>query len=237
MNRGKLYGVGVGPGDPGLLTLRAVSVIRACPVIASPRTRGGMAALDIVRGAVDLEGKTILPLDFAMSHDREEREQAHRRAAEAVREELDAGRDVALLNLGDISLYASFHYVWDILKPGGYAVRMIPGVPSFCAAAAELGVSLTGMGTPVRIIPNGAGEGADIGADGERETKIWMKSGRHLKKLLADLKRRGRLGHAMLAQNCGMANQRIHSGLENIDIPEEYFTIVIDRGAGCGEQA
>ena len=237
MNRGALYGVGVGPGDPELLTLKAVSVIGACPVIASPRTRGGTAALDIVRGAVDLGEKAILLLDFAMTHDREEREQSHKRAAEAVRAELDSGRDVAFLNLGDVSLYASFHYVWNILKPEGYAMRMIPGVTSFSAAAAALGVSLTDMDTPVRIIPNGTGDGADGRADGERETKIWMKSGRHLKKLLADLKRRGRLGHAMLAQNCGMANQRIQAGIEDIDMPDEYFTIVIDRGSRNGDRA
>ena len=66
MKQGTFYGVSVGPGDPELLTLKAVRCIRACPVLAVPQTSsGGMLALDIARGAVNLEGKTILPLRFA----------------------------------------------------------------------------------------------------------------------------------------------------------------------------
>ena len=68
MRQGVLYGVGVGPGDPELLTLKALRTLERCPVIAAPRTRGGeMLALDIVRRATPLEHKTILPLDFTMS--------------------------------------------------------------------------------------------------------------------------------------------------------------------------
>lgn len=231
MQSGTLYGIGVGPGDPELLTLKAVSIIKACPVVASPRTRGGTAALDIARGAVDLSGKTILPLDFAMTHDRAQRERSHRAAAEAVGKELDAGRDVAFLNLGDVSLYASFQYVWDILKPRGHAMRMIPGVTSFSAAAAELGISLANNETPVRIVPNGTGAGAadDDNRDGGGATTIWMKSGRHLTKLLADLKAQGRLSRAMLVQNCGMADQRVYSPIGDADAPNDYFSVVIEK--------
>lgn len=68
---GVLYGVSVGPGDPELMTLKAVRCLEKCPVIAAPQTAGGrMLALDIARGAVGLDGKTILPLRFAMSRDR-----------------------------------------------------------------------------------------------------------------------------------------------------------------------
>ena len=71
MTRGVCWGVGVGPGDPELITLKAARVLERCPVIAAPRTKSGeMLALDIVRGAVDLSGKTILPLAFTMSQDR-----------------------------------------------------------------------------------------------------------------------------------------------------------------------
>lgn len=229
MTNGKLYGVGVGPGDPQLLTLRAVSVIEACPVVAAPRTRTGMAALDIARGAVRLDGKTILPLDFAMSPDKAEREASHRVATELVREQLAGGLDVAFLNLGDVSIYASFHYIWDRLKPEGFAMEMVPGVTSFCAAAAELGVSLTDIDSAVRIIPNGMGDG-----DSERgETEIWMKSGRHLTALLEDLRASGRLDQAMLVQNCGMDNQRIYQRIESTDVATDYFSIVILKNQGA----
>ena len=104
---GTFYGVSVGPGDPELMTLQAVRRLENCPVIAAPQTpKGGMLALDIAKGAVDLSGKTILPLRFAMSLDPAVQKAAHIEAARAVKEYLDAGQDVAMLNLGDLSVRA-----------------------------------------------------------------------------------------------------------------------------------
>ena len=142
---GTFYGVSVGPGDPELMTLQAVRRLENCPVIAAPQTpKGGMLALDIAKGAVDLSGKTILPLRFAMSLDPAVQKAAHIEAARAVKEYLDAGQDVAMLNLGDVSVYATFGYLQEILEAEGCKTVMLPGVTSFCAAAARLGQSLTG---------------------------------------------------------------------------------------------
>ena len=114
---GVLYGVSAGPGDPELMTLKAVRCLGKCPVIAAPQTAGGrMLALDIARGAVGLDGKTILPLRFAMSRDPEMLRASHEEAALAVKEHLDAGQDVAMLNLGDVSVYATFGYLQEILE-------------------------------------------------------------------------------------------------------------------------
>ena len=85
VKQGIFYGVGVGPGDPELLTAKALGVLEACPVLACPQTKSGeMLALDIVRGAMDVSGKEILPLRFAMSRDKAVQQAAHREAAEAV---------------------------------------------------------------------------------------------------------------------------------------------------------
>ena len=139
MKKGVFYGVGIGPGDPELMTLKAVRVLERCPVVAAPRTKsGGMLALDIASRAVDLKGKTVVPLDFSMERDRAVQRAAHLAAAEAVREHLDGGRDVAMLNLGDVSIYATYSYLMEILRAQGYETVMVPGVPSFCAVAAML---------------------------------------------------------------------------------------------------
>ena len=114
---GTFYGVSVGPGDPELLTLKAVYCIRRCPVLAVPQTAGGgMLALAIARSAVEIEGKTILPLRFAMSRDPAVLQASHAAAADAVKAYLDAGQDVAMLNLGDVSIYSTYSYLEELLQ-------------------------------------------------------------------------------------------------------------------------
>ena len=103
--QGVFYAVSVGPGDPELMTRQACRVLEACGIIAAPRMKSGrMLALDIAGGAVDMRGKTILPLDFTMAHDAAVREESYRTAAGAIEAELAAGRDGAMVSLGDVSV-------------------------------------------------------------------------------------------------------------------------------------
>ena len=181
--RGTFYAVGVGPGDPELMTRKAVRVLEECPVLAVPRTPAGDSlALEIAQAGADLTDKEIHFIDFAMSRDEEKRRQAHRRAAEAVRALLDRGTDVAMPVLGDVSLFASSAYVAQLLEEEGCRCVRVPGVPSFCAAAARLGRSLTEMDLPVHIVPAGGfplEEALDLPG-----TKVLMKSGRALPQVL-----------------------------------------------------
>ncbi len=157
MSKGVLYGVGTGPGDPELLTIKAVRTIESCPVIAAPQTADGvMVALDIVRGAVDLTGKTVIPVRFSMSRDAERRATEHASLVRELVAHLDAVRDVALLNLGDPSIYATFQRIAPDVRARGFEARAIPGVPSFCAVAAALERDLTPeMSSPLHIVPGG----------------------------------------------------------------------------------
>ena len=223
---GTFYGVGVGPGDPELLTRKAVGVLERCPVLATPRTRtGSSVALEIVRGAVELEGKTLLPLDFPMSREEGELRAAHRAAAETVRPHLEAGRDVAMAVLGDVSLYSTFCYVMEILRGEGFPCAMVPGVPSFCAAAALLGRSLTRPDAPLHILPGGW-EGAE-GALDLPGTKVLMKSGRQYPRFLEELDRRGMLEGAAMVENCGLPGQRAFPTLGDRPESTGYFTTIL----------
>ena len=222
---GVLYGVSVGPGDPGLMTLAAAEVIRRCPVIAAPRTAGGRTlALDIAAGAVDLTGKTVLTPDFAMAPEPSDRRQAHRLAARALAAELAAGRDTAFLTLGDVSLYASFDYVEALVRELGFETRRVAGVPSFCAAAARLGISLAAGEEPVHILPAGpAGAAEAMGLSG---TKVILKAGRGLAGTAAAL-RAAKPGFAALVENCGLPGERIRLGAEAIPEESGYFAALI----------
>ena len=209
MKKGVFYGVGVGPGDPELMTLKAVRVLERCPVIAAARTKSGeMLALDIASAAVNLAEKTIVPLYFSMERDKAVQYAAHLAAAEAVRVHLDQGRDVAMLNLGDVSIYATYTYLMEILGNQGYETVMVPGVPSFCAVAARLGVSLTEMNSPLHIAPGSMA--LDEVLD-QRGTKVLMKSGRQMPAVLDALKERNALGESMLVQNCGLPEETVYA--------------------------
>ena len=151
--QGVFYAVSVGPGDPELLTRQACRVLEACDIIAAPRMKSGrMLALDIAAGAVDMQGKTILPLDFTMARNEAVREDSYRAAAAAIKAELSVGRDVAMVNLGDVSVYATAYYILERIRDDGFETVMCPGVTSFCAVAARLGRSLTRMDEPLHIL-------------------------------------------------------------------------------------
>lgn len=221
---GTFFGVGVGPGDPELMTIKAIRTMERCPVLAAPQTASGeMTALSIAKGAVDLEGKILLPLHFTMSRDKEKQHAAHVGGAKAVQAYLDQGLDVAMAVLGDVSLFSTYCYLMEILAPMGYPCEMIPGVPSFCAVAARLGRSLTTMNEPLHIIPGGKlGDGLDLSG-----TKVLMKSGKQFATVLAELDRRDLLDRAGMVENCGLPDERIHQNLTGKPETEGYFTTVI----------
>lgn len=226
-HRGILYGVSVGPGDPELMTLQAVRKLQSCPVIAAPQTKSGqMLALEIAQGAVDLTGKTIVPLHFPMSRNGDTLREAHTRAAEMLRHHLDAGQDVAMLNLGDVSVYATFGYLQEILQAEGYETRMLAGVPSFCASAARLNQPLTaGMGEPLTIAPGGS---ADEVLD-NAGSKVLMKTGRQLPQTLAVLAAHGKLEHSAMVCNCGLPNEEVWPDLSQYEAarPAGYFATIL----------
>lgn len=227
MKKGVFYGVGIGPGDPELLTVKAIRLLERCPVIAAPQTKSGeMLALDIASHAVDLQGKAVVPLHFVMERDPERLRKSHLAAAEAVEAHLAQGQDVAMLNLGDVSIYATYSYLMEILRERGYKTAMIPGVPSFCAVAACLNVSLTEMNSTLHIAPGSAALKETLDLPG---TKILMKSGRQMPAVLAALAERDALERSMLVQNCGLPGERVYPDLSQ-EAPTEgmgYFATVI----------
>jgi precorrin-2/cobalt-factor-2 C20-methyltransferase len=238
--KGTFYGIGVGPGDPELITVKALKIIKSCPVIAAPRTgNGDMVALDIVWRTGVLAGtaeiaeesdKKILAMDFTMDKDPAKRKENYRKNAEAAARYLDNDQDVAMVTLGDVSLYSTVHYIADELISRGYEIIMVPGVPSFSAAAASLAIPLAEMDAPVHIIPsvrNNSDDYLDLPG-----TKVLMKAGRHLHRTLDELDRRGLLDVTSLAVNCGMDDEILIKKLgDDEPLPDKtgYFTTVIVR--------
>lgn len=227
--RGRLYGVSVGPGDPDLLTVKAIRVIEAADVVAVPdvgRGRGRRSALDIVAG--HLSDQEVLDCPFPMTRDREALDAAHEEVADQLARQLDAGKTVALVTLGDAGVYSSFYYVADRLRERGYEVEVIPGVPSFCAAAARLARPLCAGSEILTVVPvAGCDDRALSRALDLPGGKVFMKVGRDLPRLHRALEARGLADGAALAVDLGLPTERVEEGPLSADAEPGYFSLVL----------
>lgn len=220
---GTLFGVGVGPGDPGLVTVRAVAVIRAAPVVAFPvhRKGGASRALDTVRQHLNEETKK-LPLLLPMTRDRNRLEQAHSEAARLLAE-AGRGGDIACLSLGDPLFYSTFGYL-ACRYPG--PVEIICGVPAMSAAAAAIGLPLASGDTPTAVVTGADVEGL-AAALGMNASLVILKP-RALPPAAFDLLDRfGAWGRASAAIELGGASQKIIRELDRAAAETlPYFAVV-----------
>lgn len=222
MEKGILWGVGVGPGDPELMTVKALRIARAADMIAVPhRDPDKCTALTIARRAApELAEKPLLPVDMPMTKDRERLEQAYTAGAAALMRELDAGKTVCFLTLGDPTVYSTYLYLHKKVAAAGYRTEIVPGVPSFCAAAAALGTSLCENEQQLHIIPGTYTPTQALDLPG---VKVLMKN--DLPATLPALRQRGM--SAMMAENVGMQTQRLYRSLEEPPEDGGYFSLLI----------
>ena len=230
MNRGKLYGVGLGPGDPELMTRKAERIIRQSPVLAVPdKGRGEKTALAIAGELA--EGKKLLTCAAPMVRDEEALDSAYEANADAVCAALDQGKDVAFLTLGDPTVYATYIYLHKKVVARGYEAEIVPGVPSFCAVAARLGAALCEKSQRLLIVPASHGDMDDcLDLDANL---VFMKAGRELGALKEKLAERGLLDRASMVANCGMEGEAVFPRFADADPETGYFSVVlVKKGEG-----
>ena len=228
--KGKLYGVGVGPGDPELLTLKALLLIRENPVIAVPgEDIQASVAYQIVKGAYEaLDEKTLLPVAMPMTKDPAVLEANHEKAAGDVEAYLGQGKNVVFLTLGDPTVYSTYLYVHKRILARGYEAEIVSGITSFCAVAARLNMGLVERDEPLHVIP------ATYQADGMDQvlklpgTKVLMKTGRKMAQVRESIQKSGQ--QAVMIENCGMPGERIFEGAENIPEKSGYYSLIIVKG-------
>lgn len=225
MSKGTLYGVGVGPGDPELMTAKAIRLLRECDVVAAPLSTGGrQTALDIAAPYIKKD-KPVRLFDMPMTHDKAARNASHDAAADAVCALLDEGKTVVFLTLGDPTVYSTYWYVHKRVAARGYAAELVPGVPSFCAAAAAMGRALCEDGEMLHIIPATHGRAeAGLALSG---SKVLMKTGKSVLAVRELLRQRGELANAALIERVGMEGQRLVEDLDEITEPSGYFSIIL----------
>ena len=226
MSKGIIYGIGVGPGDPELMTLKAVKLMREADVIAVPgKDPKASVAYKIAAGAVpEIAEKELLAVPMPMTKDKEVLAEAHLQGAKQLEELLNQGKNVAFLTLGDPTVYSTFSYLQHHLAKDGYEVKLVPGIPSFCAAAACLGIPLTEWDEELHVLPAVHTEGDLMGHNG---TVVLMKSASRMKDVKEMLRNSGRDVQAVL--NCSMENERICRDPDEIPDDAGYFALVIAK--------
>lgn len=226
---GILYGVGVGPGDPKLMTYLAVETIQNCPVIAVPAEgKGNAVAYQIASGIVEgIDEKECLNLSTPMTKDRKVLDAAYELAAEQIIAKLQEGKDVACLTLGDPTIYSTYIYIHRIVKARGFETQIVNGIPSFCAVSAKLGDSLVDRAEQLHVVPSTYDIEDALELPG---TKVLMKAASKMgvvKKTLADKGLKG-----SMIENCGMPGEHIYRGVEEIPDQASYYSVIVVKENG-----
>lgn len=231
---GKLYGVGIGPGDPELVTLKAKRVLDEVSCIAVPKTASDResVALSIVENLIT-GNKEILELVFPMSYDENVLESGWETAIGALKSKLDRGCDVALITLGDPTVYSTYIYVHKLLVSQGYDAEIIPGITSFCASAARAGVSLGENRESIAVVPS-AYECENLeGILEEFDNVVLMKVSRNLPGLINKLKEKGVCDRAVLVSKCGFEDEKVEYDLDKAaEGKTSYFSTMIVKKRG-----
>ncbi|GBD14314.1 Cobalt-precorrin-2 C(20)-methyltransferase [bacterium HR25] len=230
--RGRFYGIGVGPGDPELLTVKAVRILERTPVVCYPQSIGGEGslALEIARGAVSLDGKTLIPFPFPMRQPHTT--ETWQEALKLVLSHLAEGRDCAFVTEGDPFLFSTFVYVYEELRARypDIEVEVVPGVTSVTAAAARAGIPLAAGRERIVLLPALYHPDAIGPALDAADTVVLLKVNRMLERTREELAARGLLEQAVLVGRATLPQEQVLQGEAALDGRlRDYFSLLIVR--------
>lgn len=231
---GRLFGVGVGPGDPDLLTLKAARIIGAAPVVAFFAKKGrtgnarriveGMIGPDAQELRLDYPFTTEIPVSDPRYH--AQMAAFYDAAAAAIADRLGAGTDVAVLCEGDPLFYGSYMYVHDRLADR-FDTTVVPGITAMSGCWGRAGTPMT-RGDDMLAVLSGTMDEERLAARlASAEAAVIMKAGRNLKKIRAVLEQCGRLDRAVYVERGTMEEERIVSLAETSDDTGPYFSLVL----------
>ena len=227
-----IYAVGVGPGDPELLTRKAERILRQADVVMAPVSTPGEAsvALDIIREFLDENRQKIIVHQFPMTSDRSRLIPAWQEAAALMAEQVAAGRDVAFITIGDPLLYSTFIYLLNIFRSRypEIALQIVPGISSINTAAAVAGVPLAEAEEKIAIIPATAGLDAIIEALAKFETVVLLKVKPLYSDILELIRQTGRTESTVFVERLGSVHQKVLTELSEMTRHSpDYLSLMI----------
>lgn len=215
--KGKFYGIGVGPGDPDLLTLKAVEILKHVDVVVCPEARKGEGsfALQIAEKWLP-KGAETLSMEFPMVHDAEILQKAWVKNAEVIKAETAKGRNLAFLTLGDPTVYSTYMYLVPFVKAAGVEVETIPGITSFTAVASRLNLPLTTADETLAIVPLMKGcESARVALE-NFDNCVIMKASHDNQKLGEILEDMGLQESFVLISKCGTEDESVMTSIDEL---------------------
>jgi len=233
---GIFYGVGVGPGDPELLTLRAVRVIQEADVIIAPKTekKEDSTALSIARPYLKADAH-ILKLVFPMVNDATTLTEAWENNKKSILAELQAGKKVVFLTLGDPMFYSTYMYIYRLLKDSGHGIETVPGVPAFCAIGSQLGQPLAEGTDVLSIIPATMSEEKMDEILSLADNIVLMKVYKNFAQVVEKLKQHGFGDNAVMISQCGLPEEQVSYNLSEVDASQvNYLTTILAKKRTLG---
>ncbi len=207
---GTFYGIGVGPGDPELLTVKAINALKKIDVLIAPKTekKSDSVALSIAQPYLK-SGVEIIYQTFPMVKDFAEETETFEANKEEILNELRGGKNVGFATLGDPMFFSTYIYIFRLLKPAGVKIVTIPGVPAFLAIAAQIGRPLAYGNDILTIIPATAELDAIKNFLDKADATVLMKVYKNFPEVVDALKAHGMIDEAILVSRCGLDDEKI----------------------------
>ena len=225
---GTLYGLGIGPGDPDLITIKARDILAAVPVIAYPAPEGGESLVRAIAAPHIPAGRTEIVISTPMTSERFPAQEVYDHFSRVIADHLEAGTDVAVLCEGDPFLYGSFMYMFERIA-NIHRSEVVPGVSSLGAVAAAAGVPLASRNQVMTILPATLPEEELAARLAATETAAIMKVGRHFAKVRRVLERLGLDKNACYVERATMKQQKV-ARLDTVEIKDApYFSMILAR--------
>lgn len=229
---GHFYGVGVGPGDPGLITLLGVEILRLADMIIAPLSPKAEESLALTISRPYLKDDVeIREIVFPTASEPRESNSLWQQHQEEILDYLNSGRTVVYITLGDPSLFSTYSYLQGLLQDSGFPVTTIPGVTSFCSLASQLGLPLAQGDESLCVLPATCREEVLDLALEHFDNLVLMKVSRNLTALCRKLEQAGRLGEAIMVSRCGWPDEEVFTVLADIKPEEVHYlsTILVKR--------
>jgi precorrin-2 C(20)-methyltransferase len=232
MKKGKLYGIGVGPGDSKLMTVKAVELLQSADMIITPKTekKDGSVAFHIASPYIPKTAE-ILPMVFQMNTDMAAVERQWEENRKIITEKLDEGKNLVFLTLGDPMLYSTYMYIFRAFEGTEYEAETIPGIPAFLGIASYIGMPVAEWEENVLIIPATASPEKIDRALAAADHAVIMKVYKNWGYIQSELRKHHMIKKAVMVSRAGLPDEIIQRDLDSLpaDYKPNYLSTILTK--------